>query len=96
LGELFKEGGSPDSIVEKKGLAQLDDQASIRSVVEQVLSENPVQVADYLAGKTALSEWFLGQVMKATRGKADPAAVRTELDAALHDLDHQDQSQPSR
>ncbi len=45
------------------------------------------QVAAYLAGKTALSEWFLGQVMKATQGKAAPAAVRLELDRALGELE---------
>ena len=84
---LFKEGGTPESIVEEKGLAQIQDQASLRPVVEQVLAENPEQVAAYLAGKTALSEWFLGQVMRATQGKADPATVRTELDAALHNLE---------
>ena len=93
---LFKAGGSPDSIVKNEGLTQLQDQSSIRTVVEQVLSDNPDQVANYLAGKMALLEWFLGQVMRATEGKADPAAVRTELEAALHDLDDQDQSQSGR
>ncbi|MEE9215833.1 MAG: Asp-tRNA(Asn)/Glu-tRNA(Gln) amidotransferase subunit GatB [Anaerolineales bacterium] len=93
---LFKEGGSPNTIVKNEGLTQLQDQSSIRTVVEQVLSDNPDQVANYLAGKMALSEWFLGQVMRATEGKADPAAVRTELEAALHDLDDQDQSQSGR
>ena len=90
---LFKEGGSPESIVEERGLAQLEDQASIRPIVDQVLSDNPDQLAEYLAGKAALSEWFLGQVMRATQGKADPAAARAELDAALLDLD---ESQSSR
>ena len=80
---LFKDGGSPDSIVEGRDLAQLQDQSSIRLVVEQVLADNPGQLADYLAGKTALSEWFFGQIMKATQGKADPAAVRTELNSSL-------------
>ncbi len=89
---LLSKGGSPESIVEKEGLAQLQDQASIRSLVEQVLSDSPGQVADYLAGKTALSEWFLGQVMRATQGRADPAAVRTELDAALHELEERQSS----
>ncbi|MFV1859267.1 MAG: Asp-tRNA(Asn)/Glu-tRNA(Gln) amidotransferase subunit GatB [Anaerolineales bacterium] len=93
---LFKQGGSPASIVEELGLAQLDDQASIRPIVDRVLSDNPDQVAEFLAGKAALSEWFLGQVMRATQGKADPATARAELDAALLDLDDRDQSQSSR
>jgi len=84
---IFMDGGSPESIVKEQGLAQLQDQDSIRPIVEQVLSDNPDQVAAYLAGKTALSEWFLGQVMKATQGKADPGAVRLELDRALGELE---------
>ncbi len=93
---LFKQGGSPESIVEEQGLAQLDDQASIRPIVDQVLSNNPDQVAEFLAGKAALSEWFLGQVIRATQGKADPATARVELDAALRDINDRDQSQSSR
>jgi aspartyl-tRNA(Asn)/glutamyl-tRNA(Gln) amidotransferase subunit B len=89
---LFAQGGSPDSVVEKQGLTQLQDQDSIRPIVEQVLSDNPGQVAAYLAGKTALSEWFLGQVMKATQGKADPAAVRLELESALRQLEEHQSS----
>ncbi len=89
---LFAQGGSPDSVVEQEGLTQLQDQDSIRPVVEQVLSDNPGQVAAYLAGKTALSEWFLGQAMKATQGKADPGAVRLELDRALGELEENQSS----
>jgi aspartyl-tRNA(Asn)/glutamyl-tRNA(Gln) amidotransferase subunit B len=89
---LVTEGGTAESTVEEKDLSQIQDQASIRAVVNQVLSDSPGQVADYLAGKKALSEWFLGQVMRATQGKADPAAVRTELDAALHDLEERQSS----
>jgi len=89
---LFAQGGSPDSVVEQEGLTQLQDQDSIRPVVEQVLSDNPGQVAAYLAGKTALSEWFLGQVMKATQGKADPTAVRLELESALSGLEENQSS----
>ncbi len=84
---IFKQGGTPASIVEQEGLTQLQDQDSIRPIVEQVLSDNPDQVAAYLAGKTTLSEWFLGQVMKATQGKADPGAVRLELERALGELE---------
>ena len=89
---LFAHGGAPDSIVEQEGLGQLQDQDSIRPIVEQVLSDNPDQVAAYLAGKTALSEWFLGQAMKATQGKADPGAVRLELDRALGELEENQSS----
>ena len=84
---LFNQGGSPDSIVEQEGLTQLQDRDSIRPVIEQVLSDNPDQVAAYLGGKTTLSEWFFGQAMKATQGKADPAAVRRELETGLGELE---------
>ncbi|MFQ5943201.1 MAG: Asp-tRNA(Asn)/Glu-tRNA(Gln) amidotransferase subunit GatB [Anaerolineales bacterium] len=87
LETLFNDGGSPESIIEDQGLAQVRDQASIRTVVEQVLSDNPDQLAEYLAGKTTLVEWFMGQVIRATQGKADPSTVRTELKAALRDAE---------
>ena len=92
LETIFVQGGSPDSIVEQEGLTQLQDQDSIRSVVDHVLTDNPGQVSAYLAGKTALSEWFLGQVMKATQGQADPAAVRRELERALGELEENQSS----
>jgi aspartyl-tRNA(Asn)/glutamyl-tRNA(Gln) amidotransferase subunit B len=83
LEQLVKEGGSPAAIIEARGLSQLDDAALISRLVEQVLQDNPVQVADYLAGKTALMEWFFGQVMRLTEGRADPVVTRTELESAL-------------
>ena len=89
---LFTDGGSPEAIVEERGLVQLQDEASIRVIVEQVLAENPDQVAEYLAGKRALAEWFLGQVVRATQGKADPTAARTELEAALLNLEKRQSS----
>jgi aspartyl-tRNA(Asn)/glutamyl-tRNA(Gln) amidotransferase subunit B len=51
--------------------------------VEGVLQENPEQVAQYLAGKEPLSQWFFGQVMRAARGKADPQVVQRELGRQL-------------
>lgn len=87
LQELFAKGGSPQEMIESEGISLISGADVIRPVVEQVLSNNPDQLADYLAGKTALSEWFLGQVMRATQGKADPAAVRIELNAALRDFE---------
>ena len=92
LDVLFNEGGSPDDVVEARGLTQVRDQDVIRPLVDQVLSDNPDQVSDYLAGKTALSEWFFGQVMRAAEGKADPATVRAELEAALGDLEERPSS----
>ena len=92
LETLFNEGGSPDEIVEARGLSQVRDQDVIRPLVDQVLAENPDQVSAYLAGKTALSEWFFGQVMRAAEGKADPATVRSELNEALQELEERPSS----
>jgi len=52
-----------------------------------VLNENPEQVAEYLGGKTGLSGWFFGQVMQATRGKANPNIVKSELELQLASLE---------
>ena len=85
LDELFRSGGSPEAIVEAKNLAQLSDENLIRPMVQRVLAEHPAQVSAYLAGKHALVEWFLGQVMRAAGGRADPAVVRAELESALQE-----------
>ncbi len=76
-------GKSPRAIVEAEGLAQVSDTAAIRAVCEQILAENPEQVARYRGGKTGLLGWFMGQVMRATRGKADPNAARRILQELL-------------
>ncbi|MGH2619764.1 MAG: Asp-tRNA(Asn)/Glu-tRNA(Gln) amidotransferase subunit GatB, partial [Anaerolineales bacterium] len=85
LEELFWKGGSPEAIVEAKNLAQLGDQSQIRPFVERVLAEHPEQVSAYLAGKNTLAEWFLGQILRAAGGRADPAVVRAELETALQE-----------
>ncbi len=85
LEELFQNGGKPADIVEKQGLAQMVD---LRPVIDQVLADNPDEVSQYQAGKTALFEWFVGQVMRATQGRADPAALRSEMESALSDLEN--------
>jgi len=76
-------GKSPRAIVEAEGLAQVSDTAAIRAVCQQILAENPEQVARYRGGKTGLLGWFMGQVMRATRGKADPNAARRILQELL-------------
>ncbi|MEK6587398.1 MAG: Asp-tRNA(Asn)/Glu-tRNA(Gln) amidotransferase GatCAB subunit B, partial [Chloroflexota bacterium] len=85
LQELIERGGSPEAIVEGKNLARLSDTGLIRPIVDRVLADYPEQVSAYLAGKGTLTEWFLGQVMRAAGGKADPGVVRAELEAALQE-----------
>ncbi len=78
-------GKSPAAIVEKEGLARVSDDAAIRSVVEKVLAANPKEVESYQGGKVTLIGWFVGQVMREMRGKADPALARQILEELLNE-----------
>ncbi|MFC2023615.1 Asp-tRNA(Asn)/Glu-tRNA(Gln) amidotransferase GatCAB subunit B, partial [Chloroflexota bacterium] len=75
LVEMFGSGRSAAGIVRAKGLGQVSDEAELAEVVEEVLNANPEQVARYRDGKATLLQWFVGQVMRATRGKANPEMV---------------------
>jgi aspartyl-tRNA(Asn)/glutamyl-tRNA(Gln) amidotransferase subunit B len=79
LEEMFVSGHSAHQIVEERGLAQISDTAALEKVIVQVLEENPQQVSQYLGGKVQLLGWLMGQVMRATRGKANPQVVQTLL-----------------
>ncbi|HEX6387107.1 MAG TPA: Asp-tRNA(Asn)/Glu-tRNA(Gln) amidotransferase subunit GatB [Anaerolineae bacterium] len=76
-------GRSVSDIVAAKGLAQITDEAAIAEAVTQVLANNPDEVNAYLAGKEQLRGWFVGQVMRATGGKANPAMVNQLLSQQL-------------
>ena len=90
LGELFKNGGSPAEIVKAKNLAQVSDESFIQESITKIISENPKEVQQYLAGKETLLQWFMGQVARATKGKADPAVARELL---IQNLDRLKQQQ---
>ncbi|MGE5543197.1 MAG: Asp-tRNA(Asn)/Glu-tRNA(Gln) amidotransferase GatCAB subunit B, partial [Bacillota bacterium] len=66
-------------LVKRKGLVQISDETEIVSLVRKAVEENPKVVQDYRAGKTAALGFFVGQVMKATKGKANPALVNKVL-----------------
>lgn len=72
LPELLEQGGSPKAIVEAKGLIQISDVGELEGIIDQLLAENPDKVEQFRAGKTKLQGFFVGQVMKATSGRADP------------------------
>lgn len=72
LEEMFENPRSPKKIVEEKGLLQISDEASIRKVVEDVLSKNPQSIIDYKNGKDRALGYLVGQAMKETHGKANP------------------------
>ncbi|MDR3553933.1 MAG: Asp-tRNA(Asn)/Glu-tRNA(Gln) amidotransferase subunit GatB [Syntrophobacteraceae bacterium] len=82
--EMFASGRSAQSIVDEKGLVQVSDQAEIESAVDLVLSENPKEVAQYKAGKDKLIGFFVGQVMRKTKGKANPQILNDILKTKLH------------
>ncbi len=83
LEKIQTSGQSPAKIVQAEGLARVSDDAAIRAVVEQVLAESPNEVASYKSGKVTLMGWFVGQVMKKMRGKADPTLARQILEKML-------------
>lgn len=73
--DMFETGESPKSIVDKKGLVQITDDTEIRNIVIKVLENNPQSVADYKAGKDKAVGFIVGQVMKETKGKANPGII---------------------
>ena len=72
---MLESGGEPEAIVEDKGLAQITDAGAIAAEVDKVIAENPDKAGEARAGKDKLVGWFVGQVMKATQGKANPQMV---------------------
>jgi aspartyl-tRNA(Asn)/glutamyl-tRNA(Gln) amidotransferase subunit B len=69
--------------MEREGLRQISDAGALSKIVDEVLAGNPKQVEQYKAGKTALLGFLVGQVMKASRGQANPAAVNQALKEKL-------------
>jgi aspartyl-tRNA(Asn)/glutamyl-tRNA(Gln) amidotransferase subunit B len=83
LAKVEQSGKAPAEIVEAEGLAKVSDDSAIRNVVNEVLAESPKEVEAYKAGKVTLMGWFVGQVMKKMRGKADAALARKILEELL-------------
>jgi len=81
--EMFKSGKSAATIVAEQGLVQLSDTGEIDSIIDQVIAANSAQVDQYRAGKETLFGFFVGQVMKASKGKANPKVVNERLKAKL-------------
>jgi aspartyl-tRNA(Asn)/glutamyl-tRNA(Gln) amidotransferase subunit B len=80
---MWSEGKAADAIIEAKGLRQITDSSAIESVIDSVIAANPKQLADYRSGKDKLFGFFVGQVMKATGGKANPAQLNELLKTKL-------------
>ena len=83
FGDLFANGFMPEAYVREKGLVQVSDSSAIDAVVAEVLAENPAEVEAYKGGKTKLLGFFVGQVMRKMKGKANPALVNQALERLL-------------
>jgi len=81
--EMYKTGKSPEDIVKEKGLVQITDESEVIKVIDEVIVENPKEVADYKSGKEKLIAFFVGQVMKKSKGKANPQVVNKLLKERL-------------
>jgi aspartyl-tRNA(Asn)/glutamyl-tRNA(Gln) amidotransferase subunit B len=80
---MWAEGKDADAIIEAKGLKQITDTGAIEKTIDEVMAANPKQLADYRSGKDKLFGFFVGQVMKVTAGKANPAQVNELLKKKL-------------
>lgn len=83
--EMLASGKSPQQIVEEQGLVQISDEGAIKAIVEKVIAANPQSVADYKAGKTKAIGFLVGQVMKESKGKANPGMVNQLIVDMLKD-----------
>jgi len=79
LAEMFESGRAAQKIIEERGLAQMQDEGELEAIVERAIAENPDGVADFQAGRKQALGFLVGQVMKATRGRANPQAVNELL-----------------
>lgn len=80
---MWASGDTADAIIEQRGLRQITDTSAIEAAIAEVMARNPQQLADYRAGKDKLFGFFVGQVMKATQGKANPAQLNELLKQKL-------------
>jgi aspartyl-tRNA(Asn)/glutamyl-tRNA(Gln) amidotransferase subunit B len=83
LEAMWQDGAQADAIIEARGLQQITDESAIERAIEAVMAANPTQLAAYRSGKDKLFGFFVGQVMKATSGKANPARLNELLKKKL-------------
>jgi len=83
LPKMFASGESHEVIMEREGLSQISDEGALVKIIDEVIAANPKQLEQYRSGKTAVQGFFVGQVMKASRGQANPDAVNRLLKQKL-------------
>lgn len=81
--EMYQTGKSPQAIIAEKGLVQITDEGALAAVIAEIMAANPTQLAQYRGGKDKLFGFFVGQVMKATQGKANPQLINDLLKKML-------------
>lgn len=81
--EMWSTGNSAQTIVQEKGLLQVSDSSELESIILKILADNPKEVEKYLAGKTQVMGFFVGQAMKASKGKANPGMLNKILSDEL-------------
>jgi aspartyl-tRNA(Asn)/glutamyl-tRNA(Gln) amidotransferase subunit B len=80
---MYKTGKDAKSIVKEKGLVQISDKSAIEAAIDDILTKNPKEVERFKAGEEKLIGFFIGQAMKATKGKANPKIVNELLNKKL-------------
>jgi aspartyl-tRNA(Asn)/glutamyl-tRNA(Gln) amidotransferase subunit B len=81
--DIYRTGKAPAEMVREKGMTQVSDEAALQALIEEVLGKNGTQVEQYKAGKEQVLGFFVGQVMKASGGKANPGKVNELLKRKL-------------
>ena len=81
--EMYRTGKAPEAIIKEKGLVQITDEGALAGTIAEIIGKNPAQVAQYRAGKEKVFGFFVGQVMKATQGKANPQLINDLLKKML-------------
>ncbi|MDD3272160.1 MAG: Asp-tRNA(Asn)/Glu-tRNA(Gln) amidotransferase GatCAB subunit B, partial [Syntrophomonadaceae bacterium] len=81
--QMFDSGEEPDLIIKEKGMVQISDASTLLKIIDEIIAANPGVVEDYRSGKEKAFGFFVGQVMKATRGQANPAVVNKLLKDCL-------------
>jgi aspartyl-tRNA(Asn)/glutamyl-tRNA(Gln) amidotransferase subunit B len=83
--EMYRTGKPPQTIIEEKGMVQITDEDALKKTIAEVIAANPAQLEQYRAGKEKLFGYFIGQVMKATQGKANPQLINELLKKMLRE-----------
>jgi aspartyl-tRNA(Asn)/glutamyl-tRNA(Gln) amidotransferase subunit B len=81
--EMFRSGNRPALVVEEKGLLQISDASELEAIAEAIIEANPGPAEEFRSGKDKVFGFFVGQMMKATKGKANPAVVNEILKKKL-------------